>query len=330
MNAVQASPIVTALIAFLAIGLAVVSVVLLWEAFRRLGRQRSISRELRKLATSGRDRAGPRGALLRDVQDSGPLWLEPFLLRLPHRHDLRHFLAQADMKWSVATYILLTVGFAAAVGLALLVSLGGWLGPALGATVGALAPYFLVARRRKRRFARFEENFPEAIDLLGRAIRAGHAFSTGLRVVAEESPSPISDEFRQVYEEQKFGLPLSESLLALADRLSLLDVRIFVTAVMIQLESGGNLAEILDNLARIIRDRFRFRRQLRVHTAHGRMTGIVLASAPVVAGIGMYVLNPEYMRVLFTEPFGRLMLVMAGGLQLLGFVSIRRIMDVDF
>jgi len=317
------------LIAFGAIALAVVSIALLWEGVRQWGRQRRISEELRKLSDGGRRKTTESSSLLRDVAEVGPLWIEPLMLRLPHRHDLVHFLAQANVKWSVPTFILLTVGAAAAIGLALLVSVGGWLAPVVGAVVGGLLPYNHVARLRKKRFERFEENFPESIDLLGRAIRAGHAFSTGLRVVAEESPEPVSGEFRQVYEEQKFGLPLSESLLALADRMTLLDVRIFVTAVLIQIESGGNLAEILDNLAYIIRDRFRFRRQLRTHTAHGRMTGWVLASAPFAAGGGMFFLNPEYMRVLFQEPLGRLMLVMAAGLQVVGFVAIRRIMDVD-
>ncbi len=330
MNTLQNSPLAIGLVAFVAVALGVVSLVLLWEGVRQWSRQRRIGRELRKLSGQGSSSgSGRRDSLLREVADAGPAWLEPLALRLPHRHDLVHFLAQADVGWSVGTFLMLTVGLAAAVGLALLVSVGGWLPPLLGAVVGALMPYQFVARKRKQRFARFEEYFPEAIDLLGRAIRAGHAFSTGLRVVAEESPEPISTEFRQVYEEQKFGLPLSESLLALSDRMALLDVRIFVTAVLIQVESGGNLAEILDNLAYIIRERFRFRRQLRVHTAHGRMTGWVLASAPFVAGAGMFMLNPEYMRVLFEEPLGRLMLVMAAGLQIVGFVSIRRIMDVD-
>jgi tight adherence protein B len=329
MNTIGISPLTIGLIAFAAIGLTVVSLALLFEGMRQLGSQRRIGKELRKLSDpSGKHGVGA-ASLLRDVASSGPVWLEPVMLRLPHRHDLVHFLAQADVKWSVPTFLLLTVGLAAAVGLALLVSVGGWIPPLLGAVVGALMPYFHVSRARKARFARFEENFPESIDLLGRAIRAGHAFSTGLRVVAEESPDPVSSEFRQVYEEQKFGLPLSESLLALADRMELLDVRIFVTAVLIQVESGGNLAEILDNLSHIIRDRFRFRRQLRTHTAHGRMTGWVLSSAPFVAGGGMFVLNPEYMNVLFEEPLGRLMLVAAAGLQVIGFVAVRRIMDVD-
>jgi tight adherence protein B len=329
MNTLGMSPLIVGLLAFAAIGLTVVSLALLFEGVRQLGAQRRIQKELKKLSDPRTERAAGAASLLRDVANSGPRWLEPVMLRLPHRHDLIHFLTQADVKWSVATYLLLTVGLAAAIGLAMLVSVGGWIPPLFGAVIGALLPYLHASRARKARFAKFEENFPEAIDLLGRAIRAGHAFSTGLRVVAEESPEPVASEFRQVYEEQKFGLPLSESLLALADRMTVLDVRIFVTAVLIQIESGGNLAEILDNLSHIIRDRFRFRRQLRTHTAHGKMTGWVLSSAPFVAGIGMFVMNPEYMRVLFDEPMGRLMLVGAAGLQLIGFVAVRRIMDVD-
>ena len=328
MNALRGSPVLAALVAFGIVALAIASLALLWEGLRRAGRQRSIGRELRKLSDPNREE--DVGDLLRQRSPEDPHWLEPLLLKFPRRQDMRHFLGQADIGWSVGTFVLLTVGFAAAVGIAMLVSIGGWILPLAGATVGALGPYVHASRRRKKRFALFEENFPEAIDLLGRAVRAGHAFTTGLRVVSEESPEPISGEFRQVYEEQKFGLPLSESLLALADRLSLLDVRIFVTAVLIQLESGGNLAEILDNLSKIIRNRFRFRRQLRTHTAHGRMTGVVLGLAPIVAGVGMFALNPEYMRVLFTDPLGRLMLAMAGGLQLIGFIAIRRIMDIDF
>jgi tight adherence protein B len=328
MNALRASPVLTALVAFGIIALGIASLALLWEGLRQFGRQRTIGRELRKL--SDPDREEGLGDLLRERGPDDPNWLEPLLLKLPRRQDMRHFLNQADIGWSVGTFFLLTLGMAAAVGIAMLISVGGWVLPVGGATVGALMPYMHASRKRKIRFARFEENFPEAIDLLGRAIRAGHAFSTGLRVVSEESPEPISSEFRQVYEEQKFGLPLSESLLALADRLTLLDVRIFVTAVLIQLESGGNLAEILDNLSKIIRDRFRFRRQLRTHTAHGRMTGAVLGLAPVVAGVGMFALNPEYMRVLFVDPLGRLMLAMAAGLQIVGFIAVRRIMDIDF
>jgi tight adherence protein B len=328
MGDLRGSPWLAALIAFGAIFLAVIAMVLLLEAVRRWRSQRVISRELRRLSGSP-GAVTSDSTLVREREGVDVAWMEPFLLRLPRRQDMQHFLEQADMGWSVGTFMMLTIGLAVGFALAILVAVGGGPAPLGGVALGATLPYLVVSRQRKKRFAQFEEYFPEAIDLLSRAIRAGHAFSTGLRVVSEESPDPISTEFRQVYEEQKFGLPLSESLLALSDRISLLDVRIFVTAVLVQLESGGNLAEILDNLAHIIRERFRFRRQLKTHTAHGRITGLVLVVAPIVAGVGMYTINPDYMMVLFTEPLGRLMLFTAAGFQILGYIVIRRIMDVE-
>ncbi len=318
---------VVALALFGSIALAMLAIVLAWEGTRRVIRQRTLTSQLRKLETG---KGGATGAgLLRSAEREGPAWLDPILLRIPHQIDLRNFLQQGDVGWSLATFFTLTVGLAASLGLAIMVVAPGIL-PFVAAALGALIPYVYVSRRRKKRFAQFEEYFPEAIDILGRAIRAGHAFSTGLGVVAEEANEPVAGEFRQVFEEQKFGLPLPESLLSLADRIAILDVRIFVTAVMIQRESGGNLAEILDNLAYVIRERFKFRRQLKVHTAHGRMTGFVLAMAPVFAGVGMYILNPEYMRVLFTEPTGRLMLAVAVTLQLFGFLVIRKMVDIRY
>ena len=319
---------VVALALFASIALAMVSLVLVWEGLRRVQRHRSVVTQLRALGKPGQG-AALSGGLLRAAEDRGPAWAENLLLRFPHQRDLKNFLEQGDVGWTVGTFLMLTIGLAAAFGLAALVILPSPL-PLAAAAVGALIPYMYVAKRRKKRFAKFEEHFPEAIDILGRAIRAGHAFSTGLEVVGQEANEPVAAEFRQVYEEQKFGLPLPESLLALADRVAILDVRIFVTAVLIQRESGGNLAEILDNLAYVIRERFKFRRQLRVHTAHGKMTGYVLAVAPVVAGVGMYALNPDYMRVLFTEPGGRLMLAVAVALQLFGFLVIRKLVQIKY
>ena len=320
---------IVAVALFASIALAMLALVLVWEGIRRLQRQRSLVTQLRALGKPGSIAAGGASGLLRAVEKQGPAWAESLMLRLPHQRDLKNFLEQGDVGWTVGTFLMLTVGSAAAFGLSAMVLLPNPV-PLVAAAVGAVIPYIYVSRRRKKRFAKFEEHFPEAIDILGRAIRAGHAFSTGLEVVAEEANAPVSDEFRQVYEEQKFGLPLPESLLALADRMAILDVRIFVTAIMIQRESGGNLAEILDNLAYVIRERFKFRRQLRVHTAHGRMTGYVLAVAPLVAGMGMYMLNPDYMGVLFTEPGGRLMLAVAASLQLFGFLVIRKLVQIKY
>ena len=323
--------IAVALALFGAIALAMLALALVWEGVRRMLRQRALVSQLRDMAKHepGKGQAAAAGGLLRAVEKAGPAWLEAIFLRLPHQRDLKNFLEQGDLGWSVATFLMMTVGLAAASGLAAMVIMPMPL-PVVAAGVGAIVPYLYVSHRRKKRFSKFEEYFPEAIDVLSRAIRAGHAFSTGLEVVAEEANEPVAGEFRTVFEEQKFGLPLAESLLSMADRIAILDVRIFVTAVLIQRESGGNLAEILDNLAYVIRERFKFRRQLRVHSAHGRMTGYVLAAAPVVAGVGMYSLNPEYMRVLVEEPAGRMMLAVAVTLQIFGFLVIRRMVDVKF
>ncbi len=141
-------------------------------------------------------------------------------------------------------------------------------------------PYAYAAHMRTKRFQKFEEKFPEAIDTLARAVRAGHAFTTALEMIANEVSEPVAGEFRQLFEEQKFGLPVRDALLNLADRVPLVDVKFFVTAVMLQRETGGNLAEILDNLSYVIRERFKILRQVRVHTAQGRLTMVLLMALP--------------------------------------------------
>ena len=142
---------------------------------------------------------------------------------------------------------------------------------------------------------RFEEQFPEALDLLSRAIRAGHAFQTALGMVADELPEPVGPEFKKTFDQQNFGLPLRDALNELAERMPLLDVRFFVTAVLIQRETGGNLSEILDNLAHVVRERFKILRQVRVHTAHGRFTGYVLLALPAALAVALSFINPEHM-----------------------------------
>ena len=150
--------------------------------------------------------------------------------------------------------------------------MGGWV-------LGFFLPYAYASHMRTKRFQKFEEKFPEAIDTLARAVRAGHAFTTALEMIANEVAEPVAGEFRQLYEEQKFGLPVRDALLNLADRLPLVDVKFFVTAVMLQRETGGNLAEILDNLSYVIRERFKILRQVRVHTAQGRLTMVLLMAS---------------------------------------------------
>jgi len=256
-------------------------------------------------------------------------WLDPILNVIPQGNDLRLLLEQADVNWSVGSFLTICLGLGLALGASAWVLGGSILYFLLFGAIGASLPFFQLRRLRRKRIHAFEEAFPEAIDLLGRSIRAGHAFATGLKVVAEEGQEPVSSEFRQVFEEQKFGLPLDESLLGLADRIDLVDVRIFVTAILVQRDVGGNLAEILDKISYTVRERFMIQRQIRVYTAQGRMTGYLLAALPILLGLGIFALNTEYMMILFEEPIGRLMIAAAVFLQLLGFFAIRRIVDIE-
>jgi tight adherence protein B len=201
------------------------------------------------------------------------------------------------------------------------------------ALLGALATYVplaIVQFRAKRRVLQFEEQFPEAIDLLSRALKAGHAFTTGLSLVAEELPDPVGTEFRLAFDRQNFGMPLPDALRSLADRVPLLDAKFFVTAVLTQRDAGGNLSEVLDNLASVIRERFRVKRQVRVVTAHARMTGWVLVGLPPTLGIVLTMLSPEHMSLLWTDPTGIRMVAVALVLQVIGTLVIRKLVDVEY
>ena len=199
----------------------------------------------------------------------------------------------------------------------------------IGAVFGLLSPFAFLKYRAGKRMRRFEEQFPEALDLLARAIRAGHAFQTAMGMVADEMNDPVGPEFKKAFDQQNFGLPLKEALNQLAERVSLLDVRFFVTAVTIQRETGGNLAEILDGLAHVVRERFKILRQVRVHTAHGRFTGYVLLALPAALAVALSYINPEFMGPLFRERLGQMMV--AGGLvlQTIGFFWIRQVIKIE-
>jgi tight adherence protein B len=199
----------------------------------------------------------------------------------------------------------------------------------LGAVIGLCLPFAFLKYRASKRLKRFEEQFPEALDLLSRAIRAGHAFQTAMGMVADEMADPVGPEFKKAFDQQNFGLPLKEALNQLAERVVLLDVRFFVTAVTIQRETGGNLAEILDNLAHVVRERFKILRQVRVHTAHGRFTGYVLLALPAFLAVALFRINPEFMGPMFREPLGKMMLLGGLVLQTVGFFWIRQVIKIE-
>jgi tight adherence protein B len=201
--------------------------------------------------------------------------------------------------------------------------------PILAAMGAGVIPLVYVAMKRRKRLRQFEENFPEALDLLNRAVRAGHAFTTGLSMIANETMDPIAGEFRTTFEEQNFGLPLRDALQNLADRVPLIDVRFFVTALLIQKETGGNLSEILENLAHVIRDRFRIYRDVRSKSAHGRLTAGILIALPPLLVLALGIVNPHYMRVMFDDPIGPLFLWGAAIWQILGSVLLWKIIRIE-
>jgi tight adherence protein B len=201
--------------------------------------------------------------------------------------------------------------------------------PLAAACLGGLSPFAFLMHRRTVRLKRFEEQFPEALDLLSRAIRAGHALQTALGMAADELPDPVGPEFKKTFDQQNFGLPLRDALNEMAARIGVLDVRFFVTAVLIQRDTGGNLSEILENLAHVVRERFKIRRQVRVHTAHGRFTGYVLLALPAALAIALSFINPEHMQSLFRERIGQLMLMGAMTMQAIGFIWIRQVIKIE-
>jgi tight adherence protein B len=226
---------------------------------------------------------------------------------------------------------IVTIAFAMAVlgGLAVYVLVPQkFLAPIAAVTFGAL-PFLFLIYSRTARMKKFEEQFPEALDLLARALRAGHAFQTTMGMIGDELNEPVGPEFKKAFEQQNFGLPLRDSLLQLTERVPLLDVRFFATAVLIQRETGGNLAEILDNLGHVVRERFKIRRQVRVHTAHGRFTALVLLSLPAALGVALTFLNPDHMQLLFTDKMGQMMLIIAMIMQAIGFVWIRQVIKIE-
>jgi tight adherence protein B len=192
-----------------------------------------------------------------------------------------------------------------------------------------MMPYSYASYRRSKRFHKFEELFPEAIDTLARAVRAGHAFTTALELIANEISDPIATEFRKLFEEQKFGLPVRDALMNLTERVPLVDVKFFVTAVMLQRETGGNLAEILDNLSYVIRERFKIMRQVRVYTAQGRLTMMLLMGLPPIIVVAMLLMNPSFIRPLFADPIGHTAVVIGIILQTIGYFVIRKIIQIQ-
>jgi tight adherence protein B len=285
----------------------------------------------RRLKESNRKRQ-ERLALVKEAEQLSSVGLLDALLNHAARIvvPIQRLLEQADSRMSVGTFVL-SCACAASIPALVVYLITRRLAAALlvGAVLGLL-PYVRLRRARTKRMLKFEEQFPEAIDLIGRALRAGHTFPTGLSMVAEELEAPVGIEFRLLYDRQNFGMPMPEALRNFAERVPLLDAKFFVTAVLTQRDAGGNMAEVLDNLASVIRDRFKIKRQVRVISAHGRITGWILAGLPPALGLVFMVVSPKHMQTLFTDPIGVQMLMGAGVLQVAGTFIIRKIVNIEY
>ncbi len=256
-------------------------------------------------------------------------WIDRYLRKLELTPRLRRLLYQANLKWTVGGLVLMcTAAFIFPAYLIYWRTGNLVIAFAIGLIVGFL-PIAYVLRMRTRRMSKFEEGLPEALDLIVSALRVGHSLNSALGLVTRECPDPVGPEFRVAFDEQNYGLELKTALENMVTRMPVQDLRIVVTAIMIQKESGGNLAEVLEKTSQVIRERFRLKRQIMTHTAQGRLTGAILTLLPVVLGCALYFLNPKMMSLLWTRELGIKLLYAAGGMIVVGGLIIRKIVNMD-
>lgn len=304
-----------AVLGFLAVILLIEGLYLAWNAWR--GPQaRQIAQRLRAMSAGGHAEQTQVSLVKRRLLSTVPL-VDRVLLELPRIHSLDRFLEQSGSNLSVAQ-MLLVIGTSAgaAAFFSLLLNLPMPLVVVL-ALLAAVVPLLLISNERENRIHHIEEQLPDALDLMARALRAGHAFLGALQMVADEAQEPVAGEFRITFDEINFGVSTQDALMNLASRVPSTDLRYFVIAVLIQRDTGGNLAELLDNISRIMRERMRFAGTIRVLSAEGKMSAWILGVLPfALAGVINY-MNPKFMAVLWTDPMGQKMV--AGALLMMAF-----------
>ncbi|PYT55161.1 MAG: hypothetical protein DMG43_04030 [Acidobacteria bacterium] len=280
----------------------------------------------RKRVSSGTDEPD----IVKEVTFSTIPAFDKFLRNSRAALGLQLLIEQCDLQWTVGRIVFGTL---------VLICLGAllgnwWIAPGLlgwvpGLVLGAL-PYAFLLQKRKRRLQRFSELLPEAIDLMSRGLRAGQALSATVETIAQESDEPLRSEFRRAADEQSFGLPFREAMVNLSRRVPVADLQFLVTAILVQKETGGNLAQVLDKASHVIRERIRVGGQLRIRTAQGRLTGWILCGLPFAMFIGMNFLHPGYGKELFQDPLGQKLVTYAAVMMAIGIVLIRRIVNVKY
>jgi tight adherence protein B len=310
-----------------------VTVLLLLQVVAGLVTRRAVLREehlrnrLNSVVGLGRGMEGLEIVRIRSLSDLP--WLNRMLKRVGFMKPVRLLIEQAGVGTNVGT-IVLSILFLGVIGFTLgtLVLQNQGLGILLGLAL-AMLPIFYLLRRKRQRMSRFEEQLPEALDMISRALRAGHAFTNSLKLIADELDNPMGEEFRKTIDEINFGAGVDKALENLTRRVEVPDLKFFVTAVNIQRESGGNLAEILTTISKLIRERFSFRRHVKTLSAQGRISAIILCLLPFVVGAAIYTINPEYLNTILTHHLGKYVVMVELVLMALGIVVIRRMIRIE-
>ncbi len=309
---------------------ATLAVWLLWSARQSANLDRIKDRLLGSARVTASARHKGPALIQAEDRGKGRMVLE-LLQRMELQGWLQKLIEQAGLRWHVARMVhgclaLFLVGLVAGLAAAPPAYRVYTLAPALG--FGSL-PFLYVLRRRRKRLRKFEEQFPESLEFISRSMRAGHAFSVSLEMVHTEFQEPLAGEFRRTFDEQNLGLPLDVALEKMAERVPSMDVHFFVSAVLLQKRTGGNLAELLDKLASLIRERFKLRGRIRAISAHGRMTGTVLSAIPAAVAAIMFYVNPSYASFFVDDPLGHKMVAGAVILQLIGYGVIKKIVSIE-
>jgi tight adherence protein B len=307
--------------------LAIVFLYFGWRSSTLSETQKRTRDQLRRLAMIGReDSVDPD--ILRDKRLSSINIVDQMLGGMPFAHKIEVTLYKAGMDMRVGTFMLISLVTAAGAMVLFNIFVGR---PLVGLAVGLVCgfiPLVVVNNKKNKRMHLMDEQLPDSMDLMTSALRAGLSFPAALQLVAQEGPSPLAEEFGYTFDEQNLGMDIKEAMLNMARRIDSLDVKFFVTAVIVQRETGGNLAEIMDNIARIIRERFRILGDVRSLTAHGRYSGIILSLLPIAMGFIIAIIAPDYMLTFIRRPIGQVLLLAALFMQFIGFLWIRKIVNI--
>ncbi|WP_342113839.1 type II secretion system F family protein [Pseudoduganella sp. OTU4001] len=317
---------ITGILVFVAVVLLIEGMYLTWNSAKGPEAER-IARRLRMMSAGGHTGGENQSMIKKRLLSESPL-LQRLLLQMPRVSQVDRLLEQSGLTWTVSDLIVLSVICPVLVG-----GLTLYLNLPLFAVLGLMAfsislPLLWVINQKTKRLQKVDHQLPDALDLIGRALRAGHAFPTAMKMVGDEMSEPIADEFRITFDEVNFGISMHDALMNLATRVPSTDLRYFVIAVLIQRETGGNLAELLDNISRIVRERIKLLGQIRVLSAEGKMSAWVLGLLPFGAGLMIQLTNPGFLSVLYTDPAGRKMVATAIMMMIAGVFVMRKIIRI--